>query len=84
MVYLCGFICYFMENVIVGDKMCIVWLRIVVYVLLLVVFCGLFVYMVFFWVLLELDIICDCNVFFCENWEGYIENVYMLKIMNKI
>ncbi|MGB3623896.1 cytochrome c oxidase accessory protein CcoG [Ketobacter sp. MCCC 1A13808] len=78
-----GLIRYSTENAIVGDKTRIVRPRIVAYALLLVILCGSFVYMVFSRVPLELDIIRDRNALFRENWEGHIENVYTLKIMNK-
>jgi polyferredoxin len=67
----------------VGKKTHILRPRIIAYALLLIVLCGAFVFTVFTRVPLELDIIRDRNALFRENWEGHIENVYTLKIMNK-
>jgi cytochrome c oxidase accessory protein FixG len=78
-----GLIRYSTENAIIGEKIRILRPRILAYALLLTVLCSSFVYTVLSRVPLELDIIRDRNALYRENWEGHIENVYTLKVMNK-
>lgn len=78
-----GLVRYSTENAVTGRKSPILRPRIIAYAVLLLALGSSFLYTVFTRVPLELDIIRDRNALFRENWEGNIENVYTLKIMNK-
>lgn len=44
---------------------------------------GMVVWMVMC-IFIEVFVICDCNVLYCVNFEGLVENLYILLIINKI
>ncbi len=57
--------------------------RVVVYATLLTLLCGGFVAALLLRTPLDLDVIRDRNALYRESRAGYIENVYMLRIINK-
>lgn len=71
------------ERRLEGGKTKVFRLKSVGYGLALVVLSGLLVLDVLFRVPLELDIVRDRNTLYRENQEGFIENVYQLRIINK-
>ncbi len=71
------------ERRLEGGKTKVFRLKSVGYGLALVVLSGLLVLDVLFRVPLELDIVRDRNTLYRENQQGFIENVYQLRIINK-
>lgn len=82
--YFKGFISFILEYELVGGIIYIVCFKLVGYLVVLLVMCGLLVVDIVIWVFLEVDIICDCNFLYCENMNGDIENVYIFKVFNKL
>ncbi len=77
-----GLVKYTTENELEGTKTHILRPRIVVYALLLVIISSALVYSIATRTPLEIDILRDRNSLYIENDEGFIENVYTLKIIN--
>jgi cytochrome c oxidase accessory protein FixG len=77
-----GLISYTTEHNLSGHKTQMVRPRLIGYAVALLAMMGLFVYAVANRPLVELDVLKD-RVLYRENQQGRIENVYILKIMNK-
>jgi cytochrome c oxidase accessory protein FixG len=78
-----GLIKYTTQNAIEGKPSHILRPRIVVYALILLAIFSLFVYSFSQRTSLGLDVIRDRNLLYRETSDGLIENVYILKILNK-
>jgi cytochrome c oxidase accessory protein FixG len=77
-----GLIRYTTENALEGKATHVLRPRMVVYALLLCIITGGLFYSMATRVPLELDIIRDRNALYRETDEGWIENIYTLKIIN--
>jgi len=77
-----GLVKYTTENELNGIKTHVFRPRIVIYALLLIAITGGLVYSVATRVPLIIDVLRDRSSLFIETDEGYIENVYTLKIIN--
>lgn len=78
-----GLISFTSEHELNGGKTHIVRPKLVGYLVVLMVMCGLLVADIVTRVPLEVDIIRDRNSLYRETNEGLIENVYTLKVLNK-
>lgn len=78
-----GLISFTSENALEGKTVHLVRPKLVGYAIVLVVMVGLLLLEIFTRVPLEVDIIRDRNALYRETFDGLIENVYTLKIMNK-
>lgn len=78
-----GLISFTSEHELAGGTTHIVRPKLVGYLVVLMVMCGLLVADIVTRVPLEVDIIRDRNSLYRENMEGQIENVYTLKVLNK-
>ncbi|ALG68274.1 cytochrome c oxidase accessory protein CcoG [Beggiatoa leptomitoformis] len=78
-----GLIRYTTDNAINGKPSRILRPRIFVYGTLLMILFGLLIYSISIRQPLQLDVLRDRNVLYRENNEGLIQNVYMLKLINK-
>lgn len=74
---------YTTQNAIDGGTTRILRPRILIYILLLAVITGGFLYSIVTRTPLELDIIRDRNTLFNRTEQGWLENSYVLKIINK-
>ena len=77
-----GLIRYTTQNAIDGGRIHVLRPRIIVYGLILVALCGLFVWRLSVRLPIGLDVLHDRNQLYRET-AGRIENVYLLKIINK-
>ncbi|UCE89298.1 MAG: cytochrome c oxidase accessory protein CcoG, partial [Pseudomonadota bacterium] len=77
-----GLVRYTTENAMEGRTTRVLRPRVLIYTVLLAVIVGAWGYGLATRVPLGLDIIRDRNVLFRETREGYIENVYTLKVVN--
>ncbi len=77
-----GLIRYTTENSALGKRQHILRPRIVVYATILVALCAFLLTSLLTRVPLELDVIRDRNALYRETADGFIENVYTLKILN--
>jgi cytochrome c oxidase accessory protein FixG len=77
-----GLIRYTTQNAIEGGRIHVLRPRIIVYGVILVVLCGLFAWRLSARLPIGLDVLHDRNQLYRET-AGKIENVYLLKIMNK-
>ncbi len=77
-----GLISYTTEHNLSGQKTHLLRPRLIGYAVALVAMMGLFAWAVGHRSLVELDVLKD-RVLFRENEQGFIENVYTLKLMNK-
>jgi cytochrome c oxidase accessory protein FixG len=78
-----GLIRYSTQHAMDGTATRVLRLRMLVYAALLALLCGGFVAALALRTPLELDVIRDRNALYRESRPGYIENVYMLRIINK-
>ena len=78
-----GLISFTSEHELAGGPTHIVRPKLVGYLVVLLVMCGLLVADIVTRVPLEVDIIRDRNSLYRENMNGDIENVYTLKVLNK-
>ncbi|HCB08675.1 MAG TPA: cytochrome c oxidase accessory protein CcoG, partial [Alteromonas sp.] len=78
-----GLISFTSEHELAGGTTHIVRPKLVGYLVVLLVMCGLLVADIVTRVPLEVDIIRDRNSLYRENMNGDIENVYTLKVLNK-
>ncbi|WNC72479.1 cytochrome c oxidase accessory protein CcoG [Thalassotalea psychrophila] len=83
MKYQRGLIRYTTETVLKGKTVHILRPKLFMYATVLVVMIGFFINDIATRVPLQLDIIRDRNALARENIDGFIENVYTLKILNK-
>ncbi|WP_371187592.1 cytochrome c oxidase accessory protein CcoG [Thalassotalea maritima] len=81
--YAPNLISYTTETRLQGKTVHILRPKLFMYALVMVVMCGLLVNELVTRVPVQLDIIRDRNALSRENIDGYIENVYTLKILNK-
>ena len=77
-----GLIRYTTENAMIGRPARIIRPRLVVYMILLIVLSGLFLFSLSQRQIIELDVIRDRNQLYRET-AGLIENIYTLKLINK-
>jgi len=77
-----GLISYASENQLHGGKTKILRPRIFVYAALITIFLGVLSYIIGTRTPLDLDVLRDRNSLFRETEEGWIENVYTIKIIN--
>jgi len=77
-----GLIRYTTQNSIDGGRIRVLRPRVIVYGVILVVLCGLFAWRLSARLPIGLDVLHDRNQLYRET-EGKIENVYLVKIMNK-
>jgi polyferredoxin len=77
-----GLVRYTTEHQLKGGVTHIFRFRILVYAALLLIITGALVYSIATRIPLEVDIIRDRNALYFETDEGYIENVYTLKVIN--
>ncbi|MCU1718727.1 cytochrome c oxidase accessory protein CcoG [Pseudomonas sp. 5P_3.1_Bac2] len=77
-----GLISYTTEHNLSGQKSKLVRPRLIGYAIALIAMMSLFAWAIHSRSLVELDVLKD-RVLFRENEQGFIENVYTLKIMNK-
>lgn len=82
--YFKGLISFIFEEELVGGKIYILCLKLIGYFVVLVVMIGLLFVNIWMCSFIEVDIICDRNLLYCEMNEGLIENVYIIKVFNKI
>lgn len=78
-----GLISYTSEHRLKGKHTHIVRPKLVGYSIVLMIMVGLLIVELFIRVPLEVDIIRDRNALYRETFDGLIENVYTLKILNK-
>ncbi|WOH36562.1 cytochrome c oxidase accessory protein CcoG [Thalassotalea fonticola] len=78
-----GLIRYTTETVLKGKTVHILRPKLFMYAIVLVLMVGFFVNDIVSRVPLQLDIIRDRNALARENIDGFIENVYTLKVLNK-
>jgi len=78
-----GLIRYTTENALAGSPTKLVRTRVVIYAVILLTLLITLGYSIYQRVPLGLDIIRDRNALYRETSEGFIENVYTLKILNK-
>ena len=78
-----GLISFTSEHELAGGTTHIIRPKLVGYLVVLLVMCGLLVADIVTRVPLEVDIIRDRNSLYRENMNGDIENVYTLKVLNK-
>jgi cytochrome c oxidase accessory protein FixG len=78
-----GLIRYATQRSMEGQRTHVLRPRIVIYGALLGVLCAAFLAVLFLRTPLELDVIRDRNALYRESRPGFIENVYMLRIINK-
>jgi cytochrome c oxidase accessory protein FixG len=78
-----GLIRYSTQHAMDGHATRIARPRVVVYAAILATLCGGFVAALLLRTPLELDVIRDRNALYRETRPGYIENVFMLRIINK-
>ncbi|ALG68913.1 cytochrome c oxidase accessory protein CcoG [Beggiatoa leptomitoformis] len=78
-----GLIRYTTDHAIHGNKTHILRPRILVYATLLLTLFGLLIYSIAIRVPVQLDVMRDRNMLYRESNEGLIQNVYMLKLINK-
>ncbi|MGQ8364932.1 cytochrome c oxidase accessory protein CcoG [Glaciecola sp. 1036] len=78
-----GLISFTSEHQLAGGTTKIVRPKLIGYAIVLTLMCSLLVWDLASRVPLELDIIRDRNSLDRENMEGFIENVYTLKVLNK-
>lgn len=83
MKYKKGLIRYTTETALKGKHVHIIRPKLIMYATVLLVMSGLFIHNLTTRVPLQLDIIRDRNSLARENIDGFIENVYTLKILNK-
>jgi len=74
---------YSTQHAIDGEKTRVVRPRVIVYAVLLTILMGAFVYALSQRSALTLDVIRDRNALYREARDGYIENSYQLKLINK-
>ena len=79
-----GLIRYSTENEMEGKSTKIIRPRIVVYSLLLTLFCSLFLYALISRVPLKLDVIRDRKALATQTLDQRLENVYTLKVINMV
>lgn len=77
-----GLVKYTTEHTLAGGITHVLRPRIVVYAALLLLITGALIYSVATRIPLEVDIIRDRNALYFETDEGFIENVYTLKVIN--
>jgi len=78
-----GLISYTTEHKLAGGRTHVARPKLIGYGLLLLLFCGLFIYTLAVRMPMGLDVIRDRNALYRETSEGLIENSYTLKILNK-
>ncbi len=78
-----GLIRYTTETALQGKQVHILRPKLFVYATVLLLMCGFFIADLATRVPLQLDIIRDRNTLARENIDGFVENVYTLKILNK-
>jgi cytochrome c oxidase accessory protein FixG len=78
-----GLIRYSTQHAMEGKKTHVVRPRMLIYGALLALLCGSFLFALFNRVPVELDIIRDRNALYRESRPGLIENVYLLRVINK-
>jgi cytochrome c oxidase accessory protein FixG len=78
-----GLIRYSTQHAMDGGRTRVVRPRILIYVTLLSVLCIGFLYSLFMRVPVELDVIRDRNALYREARPGFVENVYLLRVVNK-
>ncbi len=78
-----GLIRYSTQHAMEGAATRVLRPRVLVYGTVLTALCVAFVFALFTRVPLELDIIRDRNALYRDSRPGYIENVYMLRVINK-
>ncbi|EIJ43045.1 cytochrome c oxidase accessory protein FixG [Beggiatoa alba B18LD] len=78
-----GLIRYTTDNAMNGKPTHIFRPRVFIYGTLLIILFGLLIYSISIRQPLQLDVIRDRNVLYRENNEGLIQNVYILKVINK-
>ncbi|MDH3420688.1 MAG: cytochrome c oxidase accessory protein CcoG [Gammaproteobacteria bacterium] len=78
-----GLIRYSTQHAMEGVATRVLRPRVLVYGTFLAALCAAFVFALFTRVPLELDIIRDRNALYRDARPGYIENVYMLRVINK-
>jgi cytochrome c oxidase accessory protein FixG len=76
-----GLIRYTTQNAIQGKKTRVLRPRIIIYGIILLIFTGVFAYLIASRIPLQLDVIRDRNQLYQEK-QGQIENVYTLKVLN--
>ncbi|EIJ42659.1 cytochrome c oxidase accessory protein FixG [Beggiatoa alba B18LD] len=81
--YPTGLIRYTTDHAIHGNKTHILRPRVAIYASLLLILLGLLIYSISNRVPVQLDVMRDRNMLYRENNDGLIQNVYMLKVMNK-
>lgn len=77
-----GLISYTTEHNLSGEKTKLIRPRLVGYAIALTIMASLFTYTIFNRTLVELNVIKD-RIPYRENMEGRVENVYLLRIINK-
>jgi len=78
-----GLIRYSTQHAMEGAATRVLRPRVLVYAVLLTVLCGGFLFALLNRVPVELDIIRDRNALYREARPGFIENVYLLRVINK-
>ncbi|MDH3637733.1 MAG: cytochrome c oxidase accessory protein CcoG [Gammaproteobacteria bacterium] len=81
--YARGLVLYTTENTLEGRPTRVLRPRVIVYAVILVMLLGAVVYGIATRNPVGLDVIRDRNALFRETNEGFIENIYTLKILNK-